>query len=73
VDGSDDIDPWGQPRPALPRRGCGKASYASESAARRSMRTMQKWGRGRSYAGRLHPYLCRECRAWHVGHTSYEG
>lgn len=48
---------------------CGKTRYSSERAAMADIRAMQRHGKGRVYEGRLHPYVCRECRCWHVGHT----
>lgn len=51
---------------------CGKARYDGEASARRAMRTMQRHGKGRRDRGRLHPYLCRACRGWHVGHTTFD-
>lgn len=51
---------------------CGKANYGSFGAARRSIRAMQRSGKDRKYQGYLHPYVCTDCRAIHVGHTEYE-
>lgn len=48
---------------------CGKTRYHSEHAAKADIRAMQRAGKSRTYEGRLHPYVCPECRAWHVGHT----
>lgn len=55
-----------------PRGRCGKARYGSYGAARRSIRAMQRSGKDRPYEGYLHPYVCEECRVYHVGHTAYE-
>ena len=53
-----------------PRCLCGKARYATEGEARRAVKRMKSNGRGHSYAGLLHPYLCPERKGiWHVGHT----
>jgi hypothetical protein len=47
----------------LPDRGCGsKAVYLSRAEAR----SLVRHGR-QGYAG-LHPYRCRYCDAWHLGH-----
>lgn len=49
---------------------CGKARYATEGEARRSVKRMKSHGRNHSYAGMLHPYMCPERKGiWHVGHT----
>lgn len=50
---------------------CGKACYGSFNAAQRSVRALQRTGKDRRYQGYLHPYVCKECRAYHVGHTEY--
>lgn len=55
-----------------PRCSCGKARYGSFAAAKRSVRALQKAGKDRSYEGYLHPYVCKVCRVYHVGHTEYE-
>ena len=70
----DDDEPRGTSATGPAHRGvCGKAVYASEGAAKRAMRLMMNRGKGRVYAGRLHPYRCPECRGkWHLGHT-YRG
>lgn len=51
---------------------CGKARYGSFAAAKRSVRAMQRSAKDRKYEGYLHPYVCKVCRVWHVGHTEYE-
>lgn len=59
--------------PELLHRGrCGKARYGSYDAAKRSIRSMQRSQKDRKYEGYLHPYVCKECRVYHVGHTAYE-
>ncbi|MGH2356495.1 MAG: hypothetical protein ACRDGJ_00605 [Candidatus Limnocylindria bacterium] len=46
-------------------RGCtSKAAYVSRAEAR----SVVRHGR-RGYAG-LHPYRCKSCRSWHLGHRS---
>lgn len=56
--------------PPTTRGGCGKAVYRSHGAAKAVMRSLQRHGKGQSYRGRLHPYVCKVCRAWHVGHSN---
>lgn len=51
---------------------CGKVSYGSFAAANREIKSLKRSGKDRKYQGYLHSYACRECRAIHVGHTSYE-
>lgn len=51
---------------------CGKACYGSQGAADRARKAMKRSGKDRKYQGYLHAYVCKDCRAWHVGHTSYE-
>lgn len=48
---------------------CGKACYPGRASAIRAMRHLQRHGKSRTHEGRLHVYHCRECGAWHVGHT----
>lgn len=48
---------------------CGKTRYNSEHAAMADIRSLQRHGKSRVYEGRLHPYVCKACRGWHVGHT----
>lgn len=57
----------------LERRGCNKACYPSESAAKRSVRSLDRNGHANHWKGNLRPYLCRPCRAWHVGHSDSQG
>lgn len=56
----------------LHRGPCGKACYGSRGAADRARKSMKRSGKDRSYQGYLHAYVCKQCRAWHVGHTDYE-
>ena len=59
--------------PVVKHRGrCGKASYGSYGAADRAIKKMKRAGKARPYEGYLHPYICDECRVYHVGHTAYE-
>jgi hypothetical protein len=51
---------------------CGKACYGSRGAAERQVKSMKRSGKARPYQGYLHAYVCKVCRAWHVGHTEYE-
>lgn len=51
---------------------CGKACYPWQGSAQRALRQLQRRGKSRTWEGRLHVYHCRECRAWHVGHTRYD-
>lgn len=71
MDADEDALSW---EPATPthRGRCGKVRYGSQSSAKAAMRVLQRNGKQRSYEGRLHPYACRECHGWHVGHT-YRG
>lgn len=55
--------------PTYERRDCDKACYPTEQAARRAMRSIERSGRGHRWKGRLRPYLCKPCRAYHVGHS----
>lgn len=53
----------------MSKRGpCGKVVYPSEGAARRAISALRYRKRERARDGRLHPYVCRVCRGWHVGH-----
>ena len=54
------------------RGNCGKACYGSKASADRSVKALRRSGKDRKYEGYLHSYVCKQCRAWHVGHTSYE-
>lgn len=59
-------------QPLRHRGMCGKACYGSRASADRTVKGMKRRGNDRKYEGYLHSYVCKECRAWHVGHTSYE-
>lgn len=58
--------------PPRHRGHCGKACYGSKDAAKRARNAMRRSGKDRKYQGYLHEYVCKQCRAWHVGHTDYE-
>jgi len=60
------------PPPLLERRDCGKACYHTEAAAKRSIRSLDHHKHANRWKGKLRPYLCRPCRAWHVGHSEYD-
>lgn len=60
-----------EPLPLKHRGFCGKACFGSYGSAQRSVRVMQRSGKDQKYRGYLHPYVCKRCRAWHVGHTEY--
>ena len=55
------------------RGACGKACYPGQSSAKAALRRLQERGKGRTWEGRLHVYQCRDCGAWHVGHTYRHG
>lgn len=66
----DDDEPDIRPIGPTHRGECGKACYPGRASAQRALRTIQRHGKSRSFDGRLHVYPCKDCRAWHVGHTS---
>jgi hypothetical protein len=49
---------------------CGKHKYPSEKSAKKGKRGLFATRADSGYKGRPHAYFCRDCRAWHVGHSS---
>lgn len=45
-------------------KGCpsGKIKYPDRATARQAARNVQQW------IGKTHPYRCRRCRWYHIGH-----
>ena len=58
--------------PVRHRGHCGKACYGSRWAAERNVKQMKRHGKDQCYRGRLHAYVCKDCKAWHVGHIDDE-
>lgn len=50
-----------------PHGPCGKKIYRSERDARKDIRMMQRYNLRE--AEKLNAFICRDCRAWHVGHA----
>lgn len=49
---------------------CGKRGYRGQRSARRVARET----RSKGYDGNgVHPYYCRECGFWHIGHALPRG
>jgi len=53
---------------------CGKKRHYSEDAANLHMRELERWEshNGVWKLGILNVYFCKQCSAWHVGHTLKE-
>jgi len=53
---------------ASKRRSCsGKIRYGDQTGAVRTIISMKK--AGKAAGGELHPYKCKFCRKWHIGHN----
>ena len=51
------------------RGACGKVCYGSQRSAKNAIQRLKRNQRHEPYRGHIHPYVCKDCRAWHVGHT----
>lgn len=55
-------------RAVTARQCANKIGHHSKGAAEASMRSLVKRDLHRPELGPLHPYPCRYCNRWHVGH-----